>query len=99
MTFSPCLPLHLHHGSVWPAPACVKTGSDQEKTFGPTIAKLIYDNVEPERRILYDSKKEGGRPDAMKLVRDAYHSWGAEGMSIHSDIQRERQCVDLAILV
>jgi len=54
-------------------------GSDQEKTFGPTISGLIYDNIEPERRILWDSKKEGKRPDMMKLVRESYKSFGAEG--------------------
>jgi hypothetical protein len=27
-------------------------GSDQEKTFGPTISKLIHDNIGPERLCL-----------------------------------------------
>ena len=53
-------------------------GSDQAKTFGPTIQRLV-EKIPPERRILWDSKKRGGRPDTMQLVRDAYKSFGAEG--------------------
>jgi hypothetical protein len=34
-------------------------GSDQEKTFGPTISSLIKRNLEPERMTLWDSKKRG----------------------------------------
>ncbi|KZV83649.1 hypothetical protein EXIGLDRAFT_307079 [Exidia glandulosa HHB12029] len=60
-------------------------GSDQEKTFGKTISNLIYNNIGPERRILWDSKKEGKRPDIMKLVGDAYRSWGAEVVMITSN--------------
>ncbi|KAH7104938.1 hypothetical protein BKA62DRAFT_430130 [Auriculariales sp. MPI-PUGE-AT-0066] len=60
-------------------------GSDQEKTFGPTIAGLIYEHIEPERRVLWDSKKEGRRPDMMGLVRDAYTSFGAEVVFITSN--------------
>ena len=55
------------------------SGSNQEKTFGPTINGLIRRHIEPERLMLWDSKVRGGRPDTMKLVKDAYHSWGAEG--------------------
>lgn len=29
--------------------------------------------------MLWDSKARGGRPDTMKLVKEAYYSWGAEG--------------------
>ena len=54
-------------------------GSSQEKTFGPTISGLIKKNIEPERLMLWDSKERGGRPDTMKLIREAYHSFGAEG--------------------
>ena len=55
------------------------TGSDQEKTFGPTISGLIHRHIEPERLLLWDSKVRGGRPDTMKILRDVYHSWNAEG--------------------
>lgn len=34
-------------------------GSDQEKTFGPTIAGLIHNNLGPERVTLWDSKQRG----------------------------------------
>ncbi|KAL2753549.1 hypothetical protein ACRALDRAFT_1035914 [Sodiomyces alcalophilus JCM 7366] len=60
-------------------------GSDQEKTFGPTIAGLIHNNIEPERMILWDTKKRGGRPDSMQLLRDTWKSWGAEVIFITSN--------------
>ncbi|KAF2649043.1 hypothetical protein K491DRAFT_735745 [Lophiostoma macrostomum CBS 122681] len=62
-------------------------GSDQEKTFGPTIAGLVHNNIEPERMILWDSKKRGGRPDTMQLLRDTWKSWGAEVIFITSNMQ------------
>lgn len=34
-------------------------GSDQEKTFGPTITGLIKRNIGPERCTLWDSKARG----------------------------------------
>ena len=57
------------------------TGSDQEKPFGPTISGLIHRYIEPERLLLWDSKVRGGRPDTMKILREVYESWNAEGMS------------------
>ncbi|KAH9901176.1 hypothetical protein C8Q73DRAFT_233673 [Cubamyces lactineus] len=60
-------------------------GSDQEKTFGPTISGLIHRHIEPERLILWDSKVRGGRPDTMKLLRDVYKSWNAEVVFITSN--------------
>ena len=54
-------------------------GSDQEKTFGPTISGLIKRHLEPERYILWDSKARGGRPDTMKILKEVYKSWNAEG--------------------
>jgi hypothetical protein len=56
-------------------------GSDQEKTFGPTISGLIHRHLGPERYILWDSKQRGGRPDTMKLLKEVYQSWNAEGSS------------------
>ncbi|GJJ08479.1 hypothetical protein Clacol_002697 [Clathrus columnatus] len=56
-------------------------GSDQEKTFGPTISGLIHRHMGPERLCLWDSKQRGGRPDVMKLVKEAYVYWKAEGNS------------------
>jgi len=55
-------------------------GSDIEKTFGKTISGLIENGIEPERRILWDTKKLK-RPDTMKLLKDTYDSFGAEGQS------------------
>ncbi|KIY68088.1 hypothetical protein CYLTODRAFT_453876 [Cylindrobasidium torrendii FP15055 ss-10] len=60
-------------------------GSDQQKTFGPSINKMIADHVEPERRTLWDSKERGGRPDLMKLLTETYDSWGAEVVFITSN--------------
>jgi hypothetical protein len=62
-------------------------GSDQEKTFGPTISRLIHDNIPPERMILWDSKKRGGRPDTMELLRDTWKRFGAEVIFITSNMQ------------
>jgi len=60
-------------------------GSDQEKTFGPTISGLINRHVEPERLLLWDSKVRGGRPDTMKILKEVYHSWQAEVVFITSN--------------
>ncbi|KAH0830509.1 hypothetical protein J3R83DRAFT_1960 [Lanmaoa asiatica] len=54
-------------------------GSDQEKTFGPTISGLIHRHVGPERLLLWDSKERGGRPDTMKVLKEVYDYWQAEG--------------------
>lgn len=64
----------LHRFLIW-------VGSDQEKTFGPTITGLIKKHIEPERMILWDSKKRGGRPDTVQLLKDVWKSWNAEGTS------------------
>lgn len=63
---------------------CEKPGSDQEKTFGPTISGLIHRHIEPERLLLWDSKVRGGRPDTMKVLRQVYHDWKAEGTRIRT---------------
>jgi hypothetical protein len=87
-------------------------GSDQEKTFGPTISSLIKRNLGPERMTLWDSKKRGminglfwidccmphfivgGRPDVMKLIREAYQLWGAEVVFITSNLQGNREMME-----
>jgi hypothetical protein len=56
-------------------------GSEQEKTFGPTISGLIHKHIGPERLLLWDSKARGGRPDSMKILKEAYAYWDAEGKS------------------
>ncbi|KAH6913949.1 hypothetical protein BKA70DRAFT_649408 [Coprinopsis sp. MPI-PUGE-AT-0042] len=69
-------------------------GSDQEKTFGPTISGLIKRNISPERYTLWDSKARGGRPDVMKLIREAYYSWDAEVVFITSNYQGNREMME-----
>ncbi|EMD33120.1 hypothetical protein CERSUDRAFT_87441 [Gelatoporia subvermispora B] len=69
-------------------------GSDQEKTFGPTISGLIHRHLGPERVCLWDSKARGGRPDVMKLVKDAYTSWGAEVVFITSNYQGNKEIME-----
>ncbi|KAH9967889.1 hypothetical protein BC827DRAFT_454625 [Russula dissimulans] len=60
-------------------------GSDQEKTFGPTISGLIHRHIEPHRLMLWDSKLLGRRPDMMKILKKAYYSWNAEVVFITSN--------------
>ncbi|KAH9946290.1 uncharacterized protein BXZ73DRAFT_95794 [Epithele typhae] len=60
-------------------------GSDQEKTFGPTISGLIHRHIEPERLLLWDSKLRGGRPDTMKILKQVYQDWNAEVIFITSN--------------
>ena len=71
----------------FPTRFLIWVGSDQEKTFGPTITGLIYNNIPPERMILWDSKKRGGRPDAVKLLKEVWDSFGAEVIFITSNRQ------------
>lgn len=67
-------------------------GSDQEKTFGPTISGLIQKHMAPESVCLWDTKKRGGRPDTMKLLKEAYESWNAEGESSARATQASFRC-------
>lgn len=60
-------------------------GSDQEKTFGPTISGLIQRHMNSDRVCLWDTKKRGGRPDTMKLLKEIYESWNAEVVFITSN--------------
>ncbi|EIW85248.1 hypothetical protein CONPUDRAFT_98130 [Coniophora puteana RWD-64-598 SS2] len=60
-------------------------GSDQEKTFGPTISGLIHRHLGPERYLLWDSKERGGRPDTMKILKEVYDYWQAEVVFITSN--------------
>ena len=36
----------------------------------------------------------GGRPDVMKLIREAYRSWGAEVVFITSNLQGNREMME-----
>ncbi|KAN0126256.1 hypothetical protein V8E53_015249 [Lactarius tabidus] len=69
-------------------------GSEQEKTFGPTISGLIHRNIGPERMTLWDSKKQGRRPDIMKLVKEVHASWRAEVVFITSNRQGNQEIME-----
>ncbi|KAI9433999.1 hypothetical protein H4582DRAFT_2081671 [Lactarius indigo] len=60
-------------------------GSDQEKTFGPTISGLVHRHIGPERLLLWDSKLRGGRPDTMRILKEVYYTWDAEVVFITSN--------------
>lgn len=51
-----------------------------EKTFGPVLFDMIDRKIPKERYILFDTKKEGCRPDTMQILRDVYDSFKAEGV-------------------
>ena len=53
-----------------------------EKTFGPVLFDMIHRTIPKERYILFDTKKEGRRPDTMKMLKDIYVSFKAEGRCI-----------------
>lgn len=65
-------------------------GSEQEKTFGPTISGMIHKHIGPERLLLWDSKARGGRPDSMKILKEAYTYWDAEGDNRKVTLAEER---------
>ena len=54
-------------------------GSDMEKSFGPVLFDMIHRTIPKERYILFDTKKEGRRPDTMKMLKDIYVAFKAEG--------------------
>ncbi|KDQ59517.1 hypothetical protein JAAARDRAFT_174886 [Jaapia argillacea MUCL 33604] len=66
-------------------------GSDQEKTYGPTINGLIHRHIDPSRCTLWDSTQRGGRPDVMKLIKEVYASWKPEVVFITSNFQGNRE--------
>ena len=57
-------------------------GSDMEKAFGPVLFDMIHRTIPKERYILFDTKKEGRRPDTMKMLKDIYVAFKAEGKKI-----------------
>ncbi|KAF9642281.1 hypothetical protein BDM02DRAFT_3105858, partial [Thelephora ganbajun] len=69
-------------------------GSDQLKTFGPTISSLIYKNIPPERMCLWDSKERGGRPDIVRLVASIYREWNAEVVFITSNWNGNKELME-----
>ena len=69
-------------------------GSDQEKTFGPTISGLIYNHLGPERVLLWDSKARGGRPNSMKILKEIVAYWKAEVVFITSNYQGNQEIME-----
>lgn len=59
-----------------------------EKTFGPVLFDMIHRTIPKERYILFDTKKEGRRPDTMKMLKDVYVAFKAEG-EVFRPSQRE----------
>ncbi|KIP09347.1 hypothetical protein PHLGIDRAFT_67777 [Phlebiopsis gigantea 11061_1 CR5-6] len=60
-------------------------GSDMEKSFGPVLFDMINRTMPKERYILFDTKKEGRRPDTMKMLKEIYTSFKAEVVLITSN--------------
>lgn len=44
---------------------------------------MITRHIGPERLLLWDSKLRGGRPDTMKILKEVYAYWDAEGIYLH----------------
>ena len=51
-----------------------------QNTFGPVLFDIIDRQIPKERFVVFDTKKEGRRPDTMKMLKDIYVAFGAEGM-------------------
>ena len=51
------------------------------------MTNLIYNNIEPERMVLWDSRKRGGRPDTVKLLKEIWDSFEAEVIFITSNMK------------
>ncbi len=45
---------------------------------------IIHRTIPKERYILYDTKKEGRRPDTMKMLKEVYGAFKAEGMYLQN---------------
>jgi len=60
-------------------------GSDLQDTFGPILFDMIQRKIPKERYILFDTKKEGRRPDTMKMLKDIYKAFNSEVVIITSN--------------
>jgi len=69
-------------------------GSDFRASFGDTIVDLMEANVGEERRIIWDSKARKARPNVVKLIKEAYDSWGAEVVFITSNYQGNMEMME-----
>ena len=50
-----------------------------QNTFGPILFDIIDRQIPKERFVVFDTKKEGRRPDTMKMLKDVYVAFKAEG--------------------
>ncbi|KAI0294406.1 hypothetical protein BC826DRAFT_1091639 [Russula brevipes] len=69
-------------------------GSEQARTFGPTISGLIRRHIGRERIIIWDCKYQGGRPDTMRIVKEVYASWRAEVVFVTSNRQGNKEIME-----
>ncbi len=70
-----------------------------EKTFGPVLFDMIKRRIPKERYILFDTKKEGCRPDTMKMLKDIYVAFSAEGAWTSLLIHPRGARTDLLVLL
>jgi hypothetical protein len=57
-------------------------GSDLEGTFGRVLLDMIESRIPRERYILFDTKKEGRRPDTVTMLKEIYERFEAESTSL-----------------
>jgi len=60
-------------------------GANMEETFGPVLFDMIARKIPRDRYIVFDTKKEGRRPDTVKMLKDIYDSFKAEVVIITSN--------------
>jgi hypothetical protein len=62
-------------------------GTDLKNTFAPVLFlfEMIDQMIPKNRYILFDTKREGQRPDTMKMLKNIYEAFNAEGVIITSN--------------
>src|SRR5258706_14371613 len=60
-------------------------GFDLQKTFGPIIFDMIQRKIPQDGYILFDTKKEARRTDAIKMLKDIYEAFNAEAGIVTSN--------------
>ena len=70
-----------------------------EATFGPVLFEMIKRRIPKERHILFDTKKEGCRPDTMKMLKDIYVAFKAEGKRFLRNLHTTCSSSLLAVVV
>ncbi|TRM69136.1 hypothetical protein BD626DRAFT_543984 [Schizophyllum amplum] len=69
-------------------------GSDQLKTFGPTIGNMINKHLHPHRVTLWDTKERGCRPDTTKIVAEICKIWEAECVIVTSNLKGSTEIME-----